>query len=68
MQKITFRSEEDLIPKIPDGIIKVAESGISSHEEVNRLKDLGAHAVLIGETFMKEFDIGKKVEEVMHGG
>ena len=54
-----------MIPKIPKGIVIVAESGIKTHEEVLRLKELGAHAVLIGETFMRERDIAKKIKELM---
>ena len=45
----------------------MAESGISTHAEVERLKAAGAHAVLIGETFLKEKDVAKKVKEVMFG-
>ena len=58
---------KQLIPKIPKGKIIVAESGIKTHQDVKTLKDLGAHAVLIGETFMREKDIGKKIKEVIYG-
>ena len=56
-----------LIPRIPQGKVIVAESGISTNDDVRRLKDLGAHAVLIGEPFMRAKDIGRKIEETMHG-
>jgi len=58
---------EKLIPLIPDDRVIVAESGIKTYQDVKRLKELGADAVLIGETFMKERDIGAKVKEVMTG-
>ena len=58
---------EKLIPMIPEDKVIVAESGIKSYQDVKRLKELGADAVLIGETFMKERDIGAKVREVMTG-
>jgi indole-3-glycerol phosphate synthase len=38
---------------IPDGIICIAESGVRSHEDVTRLVDEGADAVLIGEALMR---------------
>lgn len=57
----------DLIPQIPVGTVIVAESGFRSAGEIQILKALGAHAVLIGETFMRAPDIGKKVEEMMYG-
>jgi indole-3-glycerol phosphate synthase len=56
-----------LIPKIPNSKVKVAESGFHTYKEIQGLKGLGAHAVLIGETFMAAKDIGNKIEEVMHG-
>lgn len=56
-----------LIPKIPKNKAIVAESGFRSFEEIQTLKELGAHAVLIGETFMAAENIGNKIEEVMYG-
>src|SRR3989338_5535612 len=64
---IDLKVSERLIPQIPKDKIIVAESGIKTHNEVNLLKDLGAHAVLIGETFMKTPDMAGKIKEVMHG-
>jgi len=66
--KVDFYTCERLIPKIPSGKTIVAESGISENREVKKLQQLGAHAVLIGEAFMREKDIGAKIEEVMYGG
>ena len=44
---------DSLIPRIPNDIIKVAESGISNRAEVAHLENLGAHAILVGETLVK---------------
>jgi indole-3-glycerol phosphate synthase len=65
--QVDLAVSEKLIPRIPGGKVIVAESGISTHAEVERLKAAGAHAVLIGETFLKEKDVAKKVKEVMFG-
>ncbi len=65
--KVDLKACERLIPKVPKGKVIVAESGIRSHADVLKLKALGAHAVLIGETFMKAPDIGAKVRELMFG-
>jgi indole-3-glycerol phosphate synthase len=43
----------------------VAESGIHSRADVERLKQCGAKAVLVGESLMKHGDIGTKVRELM---
>lgn len=44
---------DHLIPQIPTGIIKIAESGISSRDEVIYIADLGADAILVGETLVR---------------
>lgn len=58
---------EALIPRIPKDKIVVAESGIQTHADVERLRQAGAHAVLIGETFMRSDDMAAKIKDVMHG-
>lgn len=44
--------------KLGNGILKVAESGISKPEDVIRFRDYGFDAFLIGENFMKHDDPG----------
>jgi len=56
-----------LIPKVPKGTVIVAESGLKTHEDVRRVREAGAHAVLIGEIFMRSPDIGNKIKEIMTG-
>ncbi len=56
-----------LAAKIPTGKVIVAESGLESHDDIKILEGMGFNAVLIGETFMKEQDIAKKMKDVMHG-
>jgi len=65
--KVDIATSERLIPGIPKDKVIVAESGISSHAEVLRLQKAGAHAVLIGETFLREKDVAQKIREVMYG-
>ncbi len=63
--KVDLKTSERLIPKIPKGKVIVVESGLQARNDVEKFKKLGAHAVLIGETFMRSKDIGQKVDEVM---
>ena len=56
-----------MIPYIPATTIIVAESGLKTHEDVQRVHAAGANAVLIGETFMRAGDIGAKIKDVMYG-
>ncbi|MFH0754981.1 MAG: indole-3-glycerol phosphate synthase TrpC [Candidatus Omnitrophota bacterium] len=65
--KVDLGISERLIPRIPKDRVVVAESGITSHAEVQRLQKAGAHAVLIGETFLQEKDVVRKIKEVMLG-
>jgi indole-3-glycerol phosphate synthase len=65
--KVDLKKCLSLIPQIPKGIVIVAESGLKTHEDIQQVEEAGAHAVLIGETFMRSPDIGAKIKEVMYG-
>lgn len=41
------------------GVVVVAESGIFTYDDVQRLEAAGAHAVLVGEALMREPDVGR---------
>jgi indole-3-glycerol phosphate synthase len=56
---------EQLVPGIPAGRLTVAESGINSREDILRLKRAGAGAFLIGESLMRERDLGAKLRELL---
>lgn len=58
---------EQLVPKIPSGKIIVAESGIQTAGDVQRMKRLGVHALLIGEALMTAPDPAAKVRELFSG-
>ncbi|MFH1360432.1 MAG: indole-3-glycerol phosphate synthase TrpC [Candidatus Omnitrophota bacterium] len=64
---VDFKTCERLIPMIPKDKIIVAESGIQSHQEVVALKNMGVHAVLIGEAFLRAHDVSGKIKEIMYG-
>ena len=53
-----------LRPLIPDDVIYVAESGISTREDIQRLENAGVDAVLIGETLMRADDKKRKLDEL----
>lgn len=58
---------ERLLPLIPDGKVKVAESAIRSHEDYKYLQSLDFDAALIGEAFMRRDDIKAAVDELRFG-
>jgi len=49
---------ERLAGKLPEGCIGVAESGIFTPRDWERLEAAGAHAFLVGEALMRESDVG----------
>lgn len=59
--KTDLKVSESLIPQIPDGIIKVSESGIFEAEDAQRAKACGADAILVGEALMRSSDVEKLV-------
>jgi indole-3-glycerol phosphate synthase len=62
--KVDTRKAADLLAKIPaKGITVVVESGMKDPAELPEWRDRGAHAVLIGETFMRSEDPEKTVKE-----
>lgn len=48
--------------KIPDSITKISESGISSHDDVKRIRDAGLNGILVGEHFMRSDDIRSELK------
>jgi len=53
--------------KIPADVLFVSESGIKSAADVRNLKELGADAVLVGETLMQAADKKEKLLELRNG-
>jgi len=56
---------ERLRPLIPEGRVVVAESGIHSRADVERLRALGVDAVLIGEALVTADDAAAKIRELL---
>ena len=56
-----------MIQEIPDSVIKVAESGIKTKEDIQDFMSVGASGFLIGETLMREASPGKKLKELING-
>ncbi len=65
----TFKTDPSLtaklVSKIPDGIVKVGESGIKTADDVKLVRAAGADAVLIGTTFMRAPSPGAKLKELV---
>jgi indole-3-glycerol phosphate synthase len=64
--EINSRSFELILPQLPASVLKVAESGISNREQVITVQDLGAKAVLIGETLVKTGNPVHTIKELLN--
>lgn len=59
---------ERLLPLIPKDLVAIAESGISSLSEVERLVTAGARGVLVGETLVKSGNPTETIQEWTEAG
>ena len=55
---VTLETSLALIERIPSSVVRVAESGIATREDVARLQATGFNAFLIGESLMRQPDPG----------
>ncbi|HEY8241037.1 MAG TPA: indole-3-glycerol phosphate synthase TrpC, partial [Kiritimatiellia bacterium] len=63
--KVTLDTTFHLRELAPPGATVISESGISSANDVARLKAAGVHAVLVGEHLLRQQDVGMAVRDVM---
>ncbi len=65
----TFKTSLDtsvaLLPKLPGGVVGVSESALEKRQDLDRVEEAGAKAVLIGTSFCASPNIAAKVQEVM---
>jgi len=62
---VDLANTERLAPQVPAERFIVAESGINCRADVERLQEAGARAFLVGESLMREADIGAKLRELL---
>ena len=55
--KIDLAFSEEYLPQVPEGIVKVAESGIKTPEHAARMRAAGADALLVGQSLMESDDV-----------
>ena len=64
--KINLDAFDRLAKAIPDGIVKVAESGISSLQDVISYRNSGAEAILVGEALVKDGDPAQMIQNFIN--
>jgi indole-3-glycerol phosphate synthase len=63
--EVDLATTEKLASKIPKGHIVVSESGIHSSSDLKRVQAAGAHAVLVGESLMRQPDVETAVRNLL---
>ena len=63
--EVNLKTAEKLIQLVPDEMVTVSESGISSRADILALQELGIDAALIGEAIIKSTDPGSKIRELI---
>ncbi len=66
--KVDLETAFALAGKIPAGVVRVAESGIHSASDLERLRAAGYDAFLVGESLMRAERPGEALRELMRGG
>ena len=56
--EVRMETSLELVDRIPDSVVRVAESGIGTSEDIERLRVAGFDAFLIGESLMRQPDPG----------
>ncbi len=54
-----------LVHLLPKGVMVISESGIRCRRDIDRLREAGVHAFLVGETLMTAGDIAGKIKELL---
>jgi indole-3-glycerol phosphate synthase len=64
----TLETAEKLAPRVPKDRIVVAESGIASHADLQRLARAGVRAFLVGESLMRQADVATATRALLKAG
>ncbi len=63
--EVRLETSFELIDRIPQGVVRIAESGISSPDDLARLRAAGFDAFLIGESLMRQPDPGAALAKLL---
>ena len=63
----TLATTERLAPRVPPDRIVIAESGIFTHTDLDRLSDAGVRAFLVGESLMRQENVAAATHALLTG-
>jgi indole-3-glycerol phosphate synthase len=64
---VDLGASEQLARQIPDGVLRVAESGIKTRGDIDRLRAAGFDAFLVGESLLRQNDRAAAVRQLVIG-
>jgi indole-3-glycerol phosphate synthase len=64
---VDLGASERLAKQIPDGVLRVAESGIKTRADIDRLRTAGFDAFLVGESLLRQTDRAAAVRQLVIG-
>jgi indole-3-glycerol phosphate synthase len=64
--EVSDKNFDLIFPHLPADVIKIAESGISTRNQVLHVEKLGANAILVGETLVKSENPAQSIKELLN--
>lgn len=64
--EVSLQNSIDLVNDIPNDFVKISESGLTTADDINLLRNNGFKGFLIGENFMKTANPGKSLEQFIN--
>ncbi len=58
--QVDLATAEQLAPRVPADRLVVAESGLNRHQDLERMAAAGARCFLVGESLMRQADVGAR--------
>ncbi len=62
---VSLQTTRRLLPRIPENVIRVSESGITSREDIDALRSLGVNAFLVGSALLHSHDPGRFLRNLL---